>query len=270
MSKIKIMKRKILCLLTIFSITVIQAQDINSQKLRLDLAYLIADAANGFPQTFNSFKEKNIYNRVYTVKKSLFGLTNKGALLYTPPKEKTKYNEAEDETFLFSQGFKPEEALYDFIKDSLEIIFDATAKEAGLKKDKIKPPKGYKKAWDEYIYSSNNKPAFGFIKYNQSKDIWVRIYSPYRPKDIAPPMKTLGCIVISLGSFTYKYVAPVYGQSLDEVTNTASLAEKAFRNSGIVEKDYQYTWYPNKTFYDIQQMFKKPIIVSEIGGVTAK
>ncbi|MBT9483744.1 hypothetical protein [Sediminibacterium sp.] len=264
------MKRIVISFLTIFLFTVTQAQDINSQKLRLDLAYLIADAANGFPETLNSFKEKTIYNTSYTVKRSLFGIKNKGGLFYKPPKEKTKYTEAEAERFYFGQSFKPEDSFYELIRDSLEIIFDATAKEAGLKKNKIKPPKEYKNKWDEYTYSSNNKPAFGFIKYKETNAIYVSIYSPFRPKDIAPPLKTLGCIVFSLGNFTYKYVSPVYGQSLEDIRDTKALAARAFSNSGIAEKDYQYTWYPNKTFYDIQQMFKKPIIVQEIGGITVK
>lgn len=263
--------KKIIVIFSLFMLAHnIQAQESISSKLRFDLAFLITDAAKGFPETLNSLTENTRYGRYYSAKRALFGIKENGYFFYYPPKEKTKYNEAENEVFLFGQLFKPGEPYYDIIKDSLELILDGTAKDAGLKKNKIKPPKDNRNKWTEYQYAINKKPAFSIITYNEDNSIRLRVYSPYRPADISPPLKTLGCIVISLDNFVYKYVAPVYGESMDDIRSTAALAAKAFNNSGIVGKDYQYTWYPNKTLYDIQQMFKKPIVVSEIGGVTAK
>ncbi len=241
-----------------------------SVQLIQDLAFLIDDAAKGFPQTFNGLDEVTPYNRSYNVNKAIFGLTGKGYLSYSPPKEKTKYADAVDEKYFFGQLFKPGDPSYEIVKDSLEIILDATAAKAGLKKNNVKPPKDYKGAWTEYQYAANDKVAFR-IKYdNKDKSIRLMINSPYRPADVAPPQKTLGCIVISLGSFVYKYVSPVYGENMSDIGSMDALAARAFQASGIAASDYQYTWYPNRTFYDIQKMFKKPIVVQEIGGVSAK
>ena len=241
-----------------------------SVQLSQDLAFIIDDAAKGFQQTFKDLDEVTVYGRYYNVNKAIFGLTDKAYLSYSPPKEQTKYAEAVDEKYFFGQLFKPGEPSYKIVKDSLEIILDATAAKAGLKKTNVKPPKDFKGAWTEYQYAINDKIAVKLKYDNRDKGIRLMIFSPYRPADVPPPQKTLGCIVISLGSFVYKYVSPVYGEATTDIRSMDALAARAFRASAISDSDYQYTWYPNKTFYDIQKMFKKPIVVQEIGGVTAK
>lgn len=253
----------------LFTTASIRAQQSNTERLNTDLSMLIRDAAIGFLSTYHSLDTQHIYGREYSVRLALFGLTENASLYYSYPREGYKGSGGLPESYSFNQGFSGKNPYYKFIKDSLEIVLDGAAKEAGLKKQKVKQDKDNRDYWQQFEYTAGKKVAFRISYWLQKENIALNIYSPYRPKDVAEPTQTLGCVVISYPNFSYLYTVPVYGQSLSEIGDKAVLAQRAFEATGLSDSNYQYTWYPGKTVNDIQNMFKN-MVVQERSGIRAR
>lgn len=245
-----------------------KAQNVNTAIFLKDFYSIFEDAKNGFPNTIGDLKESvGWYGNTYTSKAFIFEKSALAKLQYIKAHEPTKYvPEATPELFYFTQAFKVGNIGYDFIKDSIEIILDAAAKDLGLVKKIIKQPKEYKKTHRKIEYQKNGKAVFAIFNLLDATYYEVQIYSPYRPGDVPKPRNRLGCIVFNYKGFVFAYAVTVYGDKLNG--SVESFVLRAFAATGLVDKNYIYTWYPNKSVDQVQQQMGKGITVRESGSIT--
>ena len=218
-----------------------------------DLEFLVNDALYGFPKSTGSLKSNDWSGRKYHPYKVIGGSSTTAALIYQPAKEKTKYNEASNELFYFEQEFQKDGEHYKFAADTLSQILEELAKGNGLTKKELKnkDEKVFVGKSKEYSYEINNKPLFSY-HIPPSGNIHFRIYSSYRPADVKVENR-LGYMVFSYSGFNKLWAVPVYGDKMGDVK---TIAEQAYQSTGLSDNNYQYTWMPDYSFYNIQQRYK--------------
>lgn len=263
------MKSIRITLFLVFAFTTIcKAQNISTAIFLKDFNSIFEDAKNGFPNTKGDLKESvGWYGNTYASNAFIFEKSTLANLQYVKAHEPTKYvPEATPELFYFSQAFKLGNIGFDFIKDSLETILDEVAKELGLTKKTIKQTKEYKKIHRKIEYQKNGKAVFAIFNLLDATYYEVQIYSPYRPGDVPKPKNRLGCIVFNYKGFVFAYAVTVYGEKLDG--SVESIVQRAFKATGLVDKNYIYTWYPKKSVDEVAIQIGKGMTVRESGSIT--
>lgn len=245
-----------------------KAQNVSTATFLKDFYSILEDGKNGFPNTKGDLKESiGWYGNTYATNKYIFEKSTLANLQYIKAHEPTKYvPEATPELFYFGQAFKVGNIGFEFIKDSLETILDEVAKELGLTKKTIKQTKEYKKIHRKIEYQKNGKAVFAIFNLLDATYYEVQIYSPYRPGDVPKPKNRLGCIVFNYKGFVFAYAVTVYGERLDG--GVESIVQRAFKATGLVDKNYIYTWYPKKSVDEVSIQIGKGMTVRDSGSIT--
>lgn len=244
-----------------------KAQEVNTATFLKDFYSIAEDATSGFPKAKGSLKESiGWYGNTYETNQYIFGKSASASLQYVKAHEPTKYvPEATPELFYFTQGFKVGNLGFQFIKDSLEIILDAEAISLGLTKKLIKQPKEYRKLHRKIEYQKNGKAIFSIFNLIDGTEYDIQIFSPYRPDDVPKPKNRLGCIVFSYKGFVFSYAVTVYGEKLASVE---SIVPRAFATTGLVDKNYIYSWYPKKSVDEVSLQIGKGMTVRDSGSMS--
>ena len=239
---------KALCMILLMAPSAV-AQQVNADAFKRDLQIIMQDAEAGFPKTMGTFGSEYYGFRTYSSNVCLLGEWGQAGLHYNKAFESTRYSGPLDEAFYFAQTFTDSTSAGKFVVANGEDILDGIAKEAGWKKKKLKMDRFDKDRYKDLQYSANGKPKLGIRRYLKTGDMDVRVYAPYRPRDVKVA-NLLGCMVYSFANMGFMYVVPVYGSSLGDKEKVAAAA---YTKSGLVESRYQYEWMPGATARQVEQ-----------------
>lgn len=242
-----------------------KAQSINTETFLKEFDEIFEDAKKGFPYSVGDLKEKiEWFGNTYKSKKCFFNKPDYATLQYVKAHEPTKYvPEATPELYYFIQGFYGE-AEKKFTTDSLEIILDAKAKQLGLNKKELKQKKENKKKYREVEYQIAGKRVFGIFYFAESKTYYIKIFSPYRPGDVAAPKNRLGCVAFAYPNFFVVYIVTVYG---DKMTDMKTIVSRAYSRAGLTDGNYTYFWYEGKSFAQVEQQIGSGKTARDSGSI---